>query len=409
MVTQMSINPPVLDMQPNIYLIEGESAFSYLPIIRKLQNQGKKVISFGIGQPDFPTPDHIKNAAKAALDDNFTGYTETQGIPELREAIANYLNTRYQSDVKSEEVIVTTGTKTAIFMAASSYIRQNDEAIIIEPSYYAYAQVVKLFGGIPKFVSLDFDPKKGFSLNVEKIESQITNRTRMIFINNPHNPTGAVYSKRQLDQLVDLAKKKNIIIVADEIYDNFVYSGNFKSLIEYPDWRDNLIYINGFSKTFSMTGWRLGYIVARRETIPRFNDLAVSLYSCATSFVQKAGVIALKGDWSPVKNMVNEFSRRAKVLYDILKKAQGFEPYMPEGAFYMFPRILSILNKTNLSVKAFVNDLLEKTGVLVLPGDTFPDKAGREFVRFSYATDMESIKEGAQRIVEYTEKVFNNQ
>ncbi len=402
----MSLNPPVLDMQPNVYMIEGESAFSYLPIIRKLQNQGKKVISFGIGQPDFPTPDHIKNAAKAALDDNFTGYTETQGIPELREAVANYLNSRYGSDVKSEEVIITPGTKTAIFMTAAAYMRQNDEAIIIEPSYYAYAQVVKLFGGIPKFVSLDFEPNKGFSLNVEKIEKQVSNHTRMIFINNPHNPTGAVFSKDQLDQLVELARKKNIIIVADEIYDNLIYRGNFKSLISYPEWRDNLLYINGFSKTFSMTGWRLGYLVARKELMPRFNDLAVSLYSCATSFVQKAGVIALNGDWAPVRSMVEEFNRRAQVLYDILKNAEGFEPYLPQGAFYMFPRISSILRKTNLTVKDFVNLLLEKTGVLVLPGDAFPDKAGKEFVRFSYATSMESIKEGAERIVEFTKDIF---
>ncbi|AFZ70530.1 aspartate/tyrosine/aromatic aminotransferase [Caldisphaera lagunensis DSM 15908] len=405
-MTRMSINPPVMDMQPNVYLIEGESAFSYLPIIRKLQNQGKKVISFGIGQPDFPTPDHIKNAAKAALDDNFTGYTETQGIPELREAVANYLNSRYGSDVKSEEVIVTPGSKTAIFMAAAAYIRQNDEAIIIEPSYYAYAQVVKLFGGIPKFVSLDFDPNKGFSLNVEKIEKQITNHTRMIFVNNPHNPTGAVFSRDQLDQLVELARKKNIILVADEIYDNLIYRGSFKSLISYSEWRDNLLYINGFSKTFSMTGWRLAYLVARKELMPRFNDLAVSLYSCATSFVQKAGVIALNGDWTPVKNMAEEFNRRAQVLYTILKNAEGFEPYLPQGAFYMFPRISSILRKTNLTVKEFVNLLLEKAGVLVLPGDAFPDKAGKEFVRFSYATSMESIKEGAERIVEFTKDIF---
>jgi len=397
----MGLNPPVVDMQPNMYKIEGESAFSYLALVKKMQSQGKRVISFGIGQPDFPTPEHIKDAAKAALDDNFTGYTETQGIEELRSAVSEYLNSKYGSDVSSEEVVITPGSKTAIFMAAASYIRDGDEAIIIEPSYYAYAQVVKLFNGIPKFVSLDFTPGKGFSLNAEKVEKAVTKKTRMIFINNPHNPTGAVFDPKDLDYLMEIVKKNNIIVVADEIYDNLIYTSKFKSLITYPEWRDNLIYINGFSKTFSMTGWRLAYLVARKELIPRFNDLAVSLYSCATSFVQKAGVIALKGDWNPVKNMVKEFHERAKVLHDILKDAQGFDVYMPEGAFYMFPRVSGILNKLNISVKGLVDMMLNKIGVLVLPGDAFPDKAGREFVRFSYATDMESIKEGARKIVEF--------
>ncbi|MDP8003180.1 MAG: aminotransferase class I/II-fold pyridoxal phosphate-dependent enzyme, partial [Caldisphaera sp.] len=258
-----------------------------------------------------------------------------------------------------------------------------------------------------KYVPLEFNPNKGFNLNVEKIEEAINKRTRMIFINNPHNPTGAVYSPSQLDYLIEIAKKKNIIVVADEIYDNLIYEGKFKSLISYPDWRDNLIYINGFSKTFSMTGWRLAYLVVRKEVIPRFNDLAVSIYSCATSFVQKAGVIALNGDWTPIKKMAEEFNERRKVLYEIIRKASGFETYMPTGAFYMFPRVTNLLKRLNVNVKDFVNILLEKTGVLVLPGDTFPDKFGKDFVRISYATSMESIKEGAERIVDFAKEIFS--
>lgn len=398
----MSNEPPTLGLKQEMFLIQGESAFSYLPIIRELESKGIKVISFGIGQPDFPTPKHIREAAKDALDQGFTGYTETAGIPELREAIADYLNSRYKSDVKPDEIIVTTGTKTALFMAGAAYLRPGDEALIIEPSYYAYAQVTKFFGAKPKFVSMDFEPGKGFSLDIGKVEDAITDRTRILFLNNPNNPTGLVIGPKQIEELMDVAARRNVIVVADEIYDNFIYEGEFSSTISYPGWRDNLLYINGFSKTFSMTGWRLGYLVARREVINRMLDLAVSIYSCATSIAQKAGVAALRGDWTPVRNMIDEFRRRRDTLYNLLKDVPGFESYKPQGAFYMFPRVSQLMKALGLdSVDKLVNKLLYEKGVLVLPGTTFPDRLGRDFVRFSFATSMDNIVEGVRRIAEF--------
>jgi len=398
---------PVTALREEMYEIQGETAFTYLPIIRQLESRGVKVISFGIGQPDFPTPKYIREAAKDALDQGFTGYTETAGIPELREAIAEYLNERYGAGVRPDEVLVTTGTKTAIFMVGAAYLRPGDEAIVIEPSYYAYSQVAKFFGAKPVFVPMDFRPGEGFSLDIAKVENAITPRTRLLFLNNPHNPTGAVLPPKHVEELMELASSKGIIVVADEIYDNFLYDAQFRSTISTEGWRDYLIYINGFSKTFAMTGWRLGYMVARREVIERMLDLAVSVYSCANSIAQKAGVAALKGDWTPVKEMIAEFKRRAQVLYSSLKDVPGFEPYMPSGAFYMFPRVSKLMNALGTrNVSELVNRLLYEKGVLVLPGTSFPDRAGAEFVRFSFATLIDNIVEGVRRIAEFAREVM---
>ncbi|MEB3780393.1 MAG: pyridoxal phosphate-dependent aminotransferase [Desulfurococcales archaeon] len=399
--------PPTLGIQPLLSEIEGETGFIYLGIARRLKAEGRDIVSFGIGQPDFPTPAHIREAAKRALDEGFTGYTETAGIPELREAISWYLNSRYNAGVEPDEVVVATGAKTAVFMALAAYTAPGDEVIIPEPSYYAYAQVVKLFRGIPRFVPMKFTPGYGFSLDVEAISKAVTDRTKAIVINNPHNPTGSVFTRDQVEELYELARKKGLIIIADEIYDNFVFEGSsFKSVLSFDDWRDHVVYINGFSKTFSMTGWRLGYVVVRREVIQRFTDLAVTLYSCAPSFAQKAAVEAIKGDWGPVEEMVREFSERAKLLRDLLEDAKGFEVYKPQGAFYMFPRVEKLASRAKLSTEDIVRKLLFDYGVLVLPGRSFPDKAGEWHVRLSFATSREEIKEGARRIIEFTNEVY---
>ncbi|MEM1686063.1 MAG: pyridoxal phosphate-dependent aminotransferase [Acidilobaceae archaeon] len=392
---------PTLSLQPLLGEISGESAFTYLALARELSRKGRRIISFGIGQPDYVTPAHIREEAKKALDEGFTGYTETAGIPELRESIVYYLNSRYKADVDSSEVIVTTGAKTAIFVALASYIRPGDEVIIPDPSYYAYAQVVKLFGGKPIYVPMSFEPGYGFRLDINSIESSITSKTRMIVLNNPHNPTGAVFTKDQIESLYDIVVKYKLILVSDEIYDNFLYGNiSFKSVLELPDWRSYVIYINGFSKTFSMTGWRLGYLVARREVIPKMLDLAVTIYSCAPSFAQRAGVAAIKGSWDPVNEMVKEFEKRAEILYRILSESEYIDAYKPQGAFYMFPRVSKFLSKTRMTVEDLVRRLLYDYGVLVLPGTAFPETVGLNHVRISFATKTSDIIEGSRVIVE---------
>ncbi|MEM4965869.1 MAG: pyridoxal phosphate-dependent aminotransferase [Sulfolobales archaeon] len=405
----MSRNTPVsLHLKSLLDEIRGELAFKYIAIARSLSEKGYDVISFGAGQPDLPTPDHIIEAAKRSLDRRFTGYTETAGIYKLREAIAEYLNNRYQASVHPDEIIVTTGAKTAIFTVIASYINPGDEAIIIDPSYPAYGEAVKMMGGKPVFIPLKFDKLKGFQIDLENIESSITSRTKMIVINNPHNPTGAVFPPSIIHEIMRLAERRGLIVLSDEIYDNFIYDNTpFKSVSEYPGWKDHAILINGFSKTFSMTGWRLGYIVARRDVAEKMIRVAVNVYSCATSFAQEAAVDALRGDWTPVKKMIQLFQRRRDVVYEELSKIDGVEVWKPLGAFYIYPRIKEILEKVKMSVEEFVEYLIDKHHVIVLPGTAFSTINGGDFIRLSYSISEERIREGVRRIREGIKELLN--
>jgi aspartate aminotransferase len=386
----------------------GEAAFAYLAKAKELERKGMKIFNFGIGQPDIPTFEHIINAAKEALNARFTGYTETAGIYELREAIAGYLNNRYGSDVTHSEVIVTPGAKTALFLALSAYLREGDEVLVPEPSFPAYPEVAKFLGAKPIFIPLKWlGREKGFKLDLEAIENAITSKTKMIVVNNPHNPTGAVFSSDEVEWVMDLARRRRIIVLADEIYDHFIYDDvKFKSFLSFPDWRDYVLYVNGFSKTFSMTGWRLGYLIARKEVMPRLTVLAVNIYSCATSFVQKAAVVALKESEESINKMIEVFRRRRDLICSRLSEVKEFEVWPSKGAFYVFPNVGKILNELNITVEEFVNGLLINKGVVVLPGTAFPETYGKNFIRFSFAVDFTSIEEGVKKIREYVEEIM---
>jgi aspartate aminotransferase len=383
----------------------GEAAFAYLAKAKELEKKGMKIVNFGIGQPDIPTFEHIINAAKEALDSRFTGYTETAGIYELREAIAEYLNNRYSSDVQPSEIIVAPGAKAALFLALSAYLREGDEVLVPEPSFPAYPEVAKFLGAKPIFIPLKWlGRERGFKLDLESIERAITPKTKMIVINNPHNPTGAVFSSDEIEWVMDLARRKKIIVLADEIYDHFIYDDlKFKSFLSFPDWRDYVLYVNGFSKTFSMTGWRLGYLIARKEVMPRLTVLAVNVYSCATSFVQKAAVVALKKSEEDVNKMIELFRKRRDLICSRLDEVRGFEVWPSKGAFYVFPNVGKVLNELNITVEEFVNRLLISKGVVVLPGTAFPETYGKNFIRLSFAVDFTSIEEGVKRIKEFVE------
>ncbi|RLG75465.1 MAG: aspartate aminotransferase [Thermoprotei archaeon] len=403
------MSSPTLKYKPIIPNLLGEQAFIYIAKARELASKGAKVISFGVGQPDVPTFDHIIDAAKKALDEKFTGYTETAGIPELREAIAEYLNSRYGSDVKPSEVIVTPGGKGAVFLAVSAYVGPGDEVIIPEPSYPAYPEVAKFLGAKPVFVPLKWlGAEEGFALDIELIRKSITPRTKLIVINNPQNPTGALFSPKQLDEIMEIAKEHNITVLVDEIYDNFVYdNAPFKSFLTYPEWRDYVLYINGFSKTFSMTGWRLGYLVIKREVAEKLTRLAVNIWSCPVSFAQKAAVTALKGTWEPVKEMIKMFEKRRDLIVKKLREVPGFEVWPSKGAFYVFPNVKKVLDETGLSVEEFVEWILYNKHVVTLPGTAFPDKAGKDFIRLSFATSFEAIEEGITRLKEGVEELLS--
>ncbi len=399
---------PTMNTKEILQYLGGEAAFTYLAKAKELEKKGIKIVNFGIGQPDIPTFEHIINAAKEALDSRFTGYTETAGIYELREAIAEYLNNRYSSDVQPSEVIVAPGAKAALFLALSAYLREGDEVLVPEPSFPAYPEVAKFLGAKPIFIPLKWlGRERGFKLDLESIERAITPKTKMIVINNPHNPTGTVFSSDEVEWVMDLARRKKIIVLADEIYDHFIYDDlKFKSFLSFPDWRDYVLYVNGFSKTFSMTGWRLGYLIARKEVMPRLTVLAVNVYSCATSFVQKAAVVALKKSEEDVNKMIELFRRRRDLICSRLGGVRGFEVWPSKGAFYIFPNVGKVLNELNITVEEFVNRLLISKGVVVLPGTAFPETYGKNFIRLSFAVDFTSIEEGVKRIKEFVEELI---
>ncbi len=381
----------------------GEKAFLYLAKAKELAAKGKSIISFGVGQPDIPTFDNICEAAKKAIDEKFTGYTETAGILPLREAIAKYLNERYGSNVKPNEIVVTTGAKTAVFLAIATFIGHGDEVIIHDPYYPAYAEVTKLFGGKPSYVPLRFDEEQGFRLDLKEIEKRVSDKTKMIVLNNPHNPTGAIFEKKEVEKLLEIARDHKLLVLVDEIYDNFVYEeGEFHSVLEIePDWRNYILYVNGFSKTFSMTGWRLGYLVVSESIAEPIKRLATNVYSCAPSISQKAGVEAMTNprSWEEAKKMVELFKRRRDVMYEELRKVPGFEVWKSKGAFYMYPRVKSALDKLGMDVESFTMWLLEEHGVVILPGTGFSEsEMGKHYVRLSFAVSEDKIVAGIERL-----------
>ena len=398
---------PTLKLAPQVLNVMGEGAFTYLARAKELQRQGMSIVSFGIGQPDFDTPAHIKEAAAKALEEGFTGYTETPGILEARQAIAGYLNERYEAGVDPSEILITPGAKGAIFLALATYLKPGDEVIVPEPTYPAYSEAAKILGAKPVFVPIEWQgASKGFRINIDWIKEKVTEKTRMLILNNPHNPTGAMFSPREVEDLLDFARERGIVLLADEIYDNFVYEGEFRSVLRDPAWRDTVAYVNGLSKTFAMTGWRLGYLVLRREAAKVAANLAVNIYSCTTSFAQKAIPAAFKGPWEPVREMVETFRKRRDLIHSLLNEIPGFEAWKPLGAFYIFPRIKGLLEELNMSSRDFALTLLEKYGVVVLPGTAFPDKAGEGFLRFSYASSFDDIREGAARIKRAVEEML---
>ncbi len=381
----------------NLGNLSGESTLLYQEIARKVEKQkGIKTINFGIGQPDIVTFSKIREAAKQALDQGFTAYTPALGIDQLRQKIADDLSEKYGS-IKKEEIAITPGAKTALFVSFLLYINPGDEVILIDPAFYSYSEVIKLLGGKPVYAELRFSENEGFSIDTEKISNLINKRTKMIVLNNPHNPTGMVFRPKEIIELQEISKENKIILLSDEIYDHFIYEGEMRSVLQDSDWRDYVIYINGFSKTFSMTGWRLGYIAAKKEIIDKIGILASNIYTCATSFVQKAALEAFN-TYDDVKNMIELFRKRRDTMYSELKKIKDIKIYKSPGTFYMFPEVSNILKKWNFDTKSLAIKLIEESGVITVPGEVFPLNGGKQFLRMSFAIDEDKIKEGVNRI-----------
>lgn len=393
----MKKNRPELSFSKTVLELKSAKTFEYLDLAATLAKNGKEIISFGIGQPDFPTPKHIVDAATKALKQGFTKYVSPLGIPELREELAKSVSKfTGAEDVNPEEVLVLPGAKLAIFFAIASYIEPGDEIIIPDPGYYSYSNVAKYAGGKPVFVPLK--EENHFRMIPEDLQPTITERTKMIVLNSPLNPTGGVFTKSDINGILELAKEKGILVVSDEVYDHYVYDGDFTSVLTDPDWRDFVIYINSFSKTYSMAGWRLGYIVAGKKVVKRFSLFAANSFSCATSFVQKAGVAALKGSQDFFKPVLEQYRKRRDFIHRELNDVQGVKATKTNGAFYIFPNIKEILEETKLSTEEVAFRLVKDTGVVTLPGTAFSHEAGRGYLRFSYALPIEKMKRGLQRL-----------
>jgi aspartate/methionine/tyrosine aminotransferase len=379
--------------------LKAESAFFVLQKAKMLEKQGFNIIHFEIGEPDFDTPEHIKEAAIKALKEGYTHYTPSPGIPELREAIADSIKEEFGVEYTPEEVIVTPSGKTAIFYAIVSVVEEGDEVIIPTPSFPAYESVVRFLNAKPVFVELR--EEDDFRLKPEYVESKITSKTKAIIINSPHNPCGSIITRSDVEGLADLALKHDLILITDDVYHKLIYDGfKHESVVSIPDVKDRTILINSLSKTYAMTGWRVGYIAANRELINHIIVLQNNVVSCVPSFIQKASIAALRGPQDFIKKMVEEYRRRRDVIVDGLNKIEGFSCRKPLGAFYAFVNVKRIgLKDTEL-----VEYLLKEAKVATLHGSAF-GYGGEGYLRFSYATSMENIKEGLERVREAVEKL----
>jgi len=372
-----------------------EGAFIVLAKARELEREGKHIVHLEIGEPGYNPPKHVIEATKKAVEEGMTKYTPSAGIYELREAIAERVSETRGIDVKPENVVVTTGAKLAIFGALMSFIDPGDEVIIPMPAYPTYESVTKFVGGIVKPVVLK--EERGFSPSIDDIMKEVSNRTKAIVINTPSNPTGAVYSRRDLEEIVKLARERDILVISDEIYEDIIFDGRkHESILSIPGAEEVSIMISGFSKTWAMTGYRLGYAVGKKEFVDKIAQVQLNTSSCPAHFAQVAAIHAIRGPQDEVHEMVRDYERKRDAIYDEISRIKGFSMLKPAGTFYAFPNIRG----TGLSSNELADRLLREAGVALLSGTAFGD-AGEGYLRISFAGPMEDIKEGMRRIREF--------
>jgi len=361
---------------------------------KAMKSEGIDVCSFGTGEPDFDTPEHIKAAAMASLEAGFTKYTPSSGIPELREAIADKFLAENGIDYKPSQIIVSNGAKHSCANAILAICQFGDEVIIPTPYWLSYPEMVRIAGAEPVFVQTS--EENGWKLTPEDFENAMTPRTKMIILNSPGNPTGTVYSKEELEALAAVAVEEEILILSDEIYEKLVYDDvNHVSIASLgQEYNDLTITVNGFSKAYAMTGWRLGYLGAPEPIVKAIDSIQSHTTSNACSFAQKGALAALKGDQQPVFDMRDEFNLRRQYMINRFSKMQNISIVRPQGAFY----ILANVSKLGLTSQNFADRLLSKANIAVVPGIAFGDD---RTIRFSYATSLDVIKKGMDRFEEF--------
>jgi len=370
-----------------------ETAFEVLARARALEAQGKEIIHLEIGEPDFDTPSNIIEAAGTALMEGQTHYSPSAGIPQLRQAIAEYTAKTRGVEVTPDQVVVTPGAKPIMFYSILALAEEGDEVLYPNPGFPIYESMINFVGAKP--VPLVLEEQRGFSFDVSKLREKVSPRTKMIIINTPQNPTGGVLTREDLEEIADVAREHDLVVLSDEVYERILYEGEHVSFLSMPDVQDRTILLNGFSKTYAMTGWRLGYGVMPEELAIHIARLMTNSNSCTATFTQWAGVEALHGPQDSSYKMVEEFRRRRDVIVPGLNAIEGIRCAMPKGAFYAFPNV----EGTGMTEKDFANYLMEDAGVAVLAGSSF-GQYGRGFIRMSYANSIENIEKALARIEE---------
>jgi aspartate/methionine/tyrosine aminotransferase len=374
-----------------------ETAFEVLNKARALERQGKSIIHLEIGEPDFDTPKNIVEAGVDALHKGWTHYGPSAGLPELRQAIAEEISRTRGVKVTSDEVVVVPGGKPIIFFTLLAFADVGDEVIFPNPGFPIYESMIHYLGA--RAVPIRLQEEKDFGLDVDELASLITDRTRLIIINSPQNPTGGVLSKRDIQDIADAIGDRNIMVLSDEIYSRLIFDGEHYSIMSVPGFKDRTILLDGFSKTYAMTGWRMGYGVMRADLATHMTRLMTNSNSCTASFTQVAGIEAVRGDQSSVEKMRMEFQRRRDAFVAGLNRIKGFSCRMPKGAFYVFPNI----TKTGWKSKKLADALLEDAGVAALSGTAFGD-FGEGYLRFSVANSLENLNKALERIDGWTKK-----
>jgi len=370
-----------------------ETAFEVLAKAKKLEAEGKSIIHLEIGEPDFDTPANISNAAIDALKKGFTHYNPSPGLPELRQVIADYMFRTRGLNFVPEEVVMMPGGKPVMFYAILALVDEGDEVIYPNPGFPIYESMINFIGG--KAVPIPLKEEKGFAFDIDEFKKLITDKTKMVIMNTPHNPTGGVLTKDDILKIADVLKDKDIWIMNDEIYSRLIFEGEHFSIAQVDGFKERTIILDGFSKYYAMTGWRAGFGVMNKELAPHIAKLVTNSVSCTNTFVQKACIEALTGPQDSVDKMREEFMARREIIIEGLNTIPGFSCIMPHGAFYAFPNI----SKTGYKSKDLQDHLLYKAGVASLAGTSF-GAYGEGYLRFSYANSRENIKEAIKRIKE---------
>jgi len=373
-----------------------ETAFEVLAKAQQLEAQGKHIIHLEIGEPDFETPTNIVEAGRQALSEGFTSYNPSPGYDDLKDAIAKDISKSREISVKKENVIVTPGGKPIMFFIILAMIENGDEVLYPNPGFPIYESMIEFCGG--KAVPMRLHKENSFNLDIEEVKGQISSKTKLMIINSPNNPCGSVIDKESLEALSELAKKNDITVLSDEIYSRFLYEGNHHSIASFPDMIDRTVILDGYSKTYAMTGWRIGYGVFPDDLVEPISRLVTNSVSCTASFTQRAAIEATDGPQEDSNRMVEEFKKRRSIVVEGLNNIKGIKCAIPSGAFYAFPNV----EGTGMSSSDFANKVLEEAGVAVLAGESF-GKYGTGHIRISFANSTENLVAAIDRIQKFVE------